>query len=347
MWVNVAIRRGRKKSGVNGWLILFFILVIFFFGRVFIVLKNSGEGGGFAYIQMLNFGLPLVKEQAYDPEDYIENELSVKKVVLDALGISNISSLGIINGEVRFFSQGNISGGGKPSISLNPFSIGESSVVRYESNSGPAYRADLKKTLNNAKPEVYIYHSHSTESYGEGGSFNENEKYNVVGMGEILTRELEQNYGIAVIHDKTDYNAGDYNNAYKRSYDGAKKYIDKYGDFKLVIDLHRDGNSNENAVKMTLNGKPAARIIFVTAKNSKNYEGNNNATQALKDVSEKNFPNFSRGVVAYPSAKAGPNQGLSKNSILIELGSEVNTVEEAQNSIPYIARLIAEYINKK
>lgn len=347
MLLKTTLRKQNRKPKINIGFIIFFSIVLIFFFRVFMVLKNSTERGGLVYIQMLNFGLPVVEEQVYESGDYVENELNVKKVVLDALGLSNINGLGIINSEIAFFNQGNTGSGKRSSLIFNPFSVGESSIIRYESSSGPAYNPSLKKTLNNAKPEVYIYHSHNSEAYGEGGAFNPNEKYNVVGMGELLTKQLEEDYGISVIHDKTDYIGGDYNTAYKRSYDGAKSYVDKYGDFKLVIDLHRDGNSNQSAVKMMLNGEPAARMMLVTARNSNNFEGNNKVAQFMKGFADENFPNLSRGIMEYPSAKAGPNQGLSKNSVLIELGSEVNTVEEVQNSIPYIARLVAEYVNKK
>ena len=69
---------------------------------------------------------------------------------------------------------------------------------------------------------------------------------NVTSVGDVIEEELEKNYGIAVIHDKTVNDKGDYYGAYKKSGATLDKYLKEYGDFKLIIDLHRDSVKDSN-----------------------------------------------------------------------------------------------------
>ena len=94
---------------------------------------------------------------------------------------------------------------------------------------------------------MLIYHSHTTEAYLASdkdttkNTFNADETKNVVAVGDVIAEELENKYGISVIHDKTVNNVPDYNSSYKNSGVILDKYLKKYGDFDLIIDLHRDG----------------------------------------------------------------------------------------------------------
>ena len=123
----------------------------------------------------------------------------------------------------------------------------------------------MKKTLNNAKPEVLIYHSHTSEAYRTSDkdtsktSSSSDQTKNVCAVGDVIAEELEKNYGIAVIHDKTVHDKGDYNGAYKKSGVTLDKYLKEYGNFKLIIDLHRD-SVDKNAVTTKINGENVAQI---------------------------------------------------------------------------------------
>ena len=66
-------KKGIKKPGIGpkiniGIVVLLACITLFAF-RVYKVLISSNERGGYAYVQMLNFGLPLFEEQAYDESD--------------------------------------------------------------------------------------------------------------------------------------------------------------------------------------------------------------------------------------------------------------------------------------
>lgn len=351
MYQNV-VRRKRTQPKINIIVAIMLVLIGIFTFRVISILRSNTERGGLAYVELLNFGMPVVKAQVYDEGAYAENNLSIKTVLIDALGLNNMDNFSIINTEVSFFKQGFPSSelsvfGTNDVLSIDSFNIDDSTVLKAESNSNVENEA-LKKALDTTKPEVLIYHTHTTENYAEAGGDTLDENYSVVGVGDVIEKDLEDNYGISVIHDKTNHSVS-YNDSYKRSNETVCKYLKEYGNFKIIIDLHRDSVENKAAVTGNVNGENVAKLMFVTTRNSGRYAANQALADEMRDKAKEIFPGILRGVGEY-TYNRGMNQfnlGLSDNSLLIECGANVNTSEEAQNSGRCIARLIAEHINGK
>ncbi|MBD7909803.1 stage II sporulation protein P [Clostridium sp. Sa3CVN1] len=322
--------------------------------RVIKVLSSNKERGGFAYVQLLNFGMPVVENQIYNEGAYAENSLSIKRVCLEALGLKNISSFAIINNEVSFYKQGFQANSKIASVDISPFKINDSSIAKQDDTSSGnnvntknslAYDPKLKKNIDHSKPEVLIYHTHTTENYAEAGGDTLDENYSVVGVGSEISRILEEDYGVSVIHDKTNHSVS-YNNSYDRSNETVSRYLKKYGDFKMIIDLHRDSLDNKGAVTANINGENVARLMFVTAKNSTRYGKNNALAEEFLNKANALFPGLIRQIYSYNHGINAFNESLSDSSILIECGANVNTSAEAKGSAKYIARLIAEHINR-
>lgn len=327
------------KKNINFIMIIFIIVIGIFSFRVINILSSNRERGGYAYVQLLNFGIPYIEIEAYNNEDYVENNLSMKQVCLEAIGLNKINFLSIISGEVSLFNMEYTNSNNVASLNINPFQISDSAInnVKVVDNS-------LKKVIDQSKPEVLIYHTHTTEGYGEGSPDSDNENLNVVGVGNELAKELEENYGISVIHDKTNHSIS-YVGCYQRSNETVSNYLKKYGDFKMIIDLHRDAVDNKNAVTTTINGESVARVMMVNSKNSTRYNKNKETTEFLMNKMEELYPGLTRKIFTYNHGLLAFNQSLSDGSVLIECGSNSNTPKEAQNSAKYIARAIAEYIN--
>lgn len=353
----VSSRYKKRKFYISPGYILLIVISIIFCIRAIGVINSYRERGGFAYVQLLNFSMPLVETQIYNEDDYAENKLSINKVVSEALGLTNITTYGIVGSEVTFFNniKPNNVGGKLPFSLFTPYELKQDSIAKLtdeeiaELNSvSEAYDESLKKTLNTAIPEVLIYHTHTTEAYSEVGGWTEDENFSVVGVGNILADELQNGYGISVIHDKTNH-FKTYNGCYDRSADTVKKYLEQYGDFKLIIDLHRDGVENKDYVSVNLNGQNLARVMFVTAEVSERYESNSKVANELAGITNSLFPGLLRNVPVtvyeYPYGIGGFNLGLSDNMALLEVGADINTAQEAKLSAKYIARVIAEYIN--
>ena len=242
----------RSKLSIDLAVMLAFFIIFFF--RCIAVMNSYNERGGYAYVELLNYSMPIVKESVYDKTDYAENDLSIKNILMKAAGIDKLNSISIVAGELNIFSEADdmIYRGSKPvreivsntNSHINPYEIDDGSISKVteeEINSGEsdAYNEALKKTLNIASPEVLIYHTHAHEAFSEVGAAanfrSDNEELTVAAVGDVLASELENGYGIATIHDKTLHDT-EYIGCYLRSKETVQSYLDKYGDFKLIID---------------------------------------------------------------------------------------------------------------
>ncbi|MDV4150091.1 stage II sporulation protein P [Clostridium sp. AL.422] len=356
------IKKGRKIGASNnfsvGYLIIIALFVIFII-RAKNVINNYNDPGGYAYVQMLNFSMPVVKTQVYDEGAYVENNLSLKNVVLEAIGIRGINAYNIVGREIGLFS--NLFGDSAIASSikqLTPFSLKTESIARMTDEEiaelnkvSAAYDPSLKKTLDNSKIEVLIFHTHTTENYSERENLTTDTDFSIVGVGEVLAKELEEGYGISVIHDKTNHSVS-YNDSYKRSNETLNKYMNEYGDFKLIIDLHRDGVDSAKATQLkdlytiNMNEQNLAKIMFVTGQNSERYAANKALVDELYNTANTLFPGIIRETYEYPIAATSINHSLSDNMVLLEVGANVNTAQEAKLSSKYIARIIAEHLNR-
>ena len=352
--------KGRKavNNEMNLVLTIMLILIVIFSYRVINILSSNKERGGFAYVQLLNFDMPVVETLIYDEGAYLENKLSIKRVCYEALGLTKINTAAIIGSESPFYKS--IGNGETASInnssSFNPFNLDENSISKVENTgdtgekttatTAAAYDPSLKKQLDSSKVEVLIYHTHTTENYAETPGDTTDERYNVVGVGDAIADELQNNYGISTIHDKTIHCIS-YNDSYKRSNETVSTYLNKYGDFKIIVDLHRDSVDDKSSVTANINGENLAKLMFVTTRNSKRFAKNEALAEEIFNKANQLFPGLTRKIYTYNRGMNAFNQSLSDGSILIECGANVNTSEEAQKSGRYIARLLAEHINRR
>ena len=111
-------------------------------------------------------------------------------------------------------------------------------------------------------------------------------------VGDVITEELEKKYGIAVIHDKTVHNVGDYNGSYKKSGVTLDKYLKEYGDFDLIIDLHRDGVPNRKNATTKINGEDVAKFMFVVTQKNPRYAKQKKLINSMIKISNKLFPDL-------------------------------------------------------
>lgn len=167
-----------------------------------------------------------------------------------------------------------------------------------------------------------------------------------MGVGDVLANELEENYGISVIHDKTN-NCISYNDSYTRSGEVVDKYLKQYGDFKMVIDLHRDSVEDKAATTTEVDGMSASKIMFVNAENSTRYPKNKELTEKVFNKTAELFPGLPIKILTYHRGKNAFNQSKSDGCLLFEIGSHTNTPDESKVTAECMARVIAEVLNKK
>jgi len=350
---------------------IFTLLIIFLLGLI--LPKNAkgyseGKYRNYFYVEVINNTLSLIKSSNTE-EKYANSENSVKFAALSFLGVDILNPISIITKEVACLNNNEVStdvnvNNGNNEVEnlktfiLNPFNLGEKQVSKVETTVEKAnvvanlYNPKLKKNLNNSRPEVLIYHSHTTEAYRasekdtSNTSFNIDETKNVCAVGDVIAGELEKNYGIAVIHDKTVHNVGDYNASYKKSGITLDKYLKEYGDFKLIIDLHRD---SVNEVTTKINGENVAKFMFVVTQKNPKYPKQKKLIDSMIGISNKLFPGLlaNKAIYTYDRGMGYFNQNKSDNAVLIEVGSNTNTIEDVKNTGKYLSRIIAEQINGK
>jgi stage II sporulation protein P len=360
----------KNLSALNRSLLILVVVVLMFLALPTFVLGagsiNAG-GGSTKLIEALYYSFPFMKVVNNSKSD-MPSDGDFKDKMLYLIGINVADPLSVIGKEIAYLNAEPGSfreeSAAKSDEVLQPYRLSDEEITLDNSddsaNDGNSndtsdlpnrlvsvYDPKLKKTINKSKPEVLIYHTHTSESYMpvESG-FSLDEKYSVCGVGDVLKNELENNYGISVIDDKT-VNDTNYLQSYTKSAMTVDKYLKKYKDFKLIIDMHRDASANKRANTTKMNGEDVAKIMFVTTTSSPRYKKNIAIVNKLMDISNKLFPGYCRGIYTYAHGVNSFNQNKSDNAVLIEVGVNINTSDEAKASAKYIARIIGEYINGK
>ena len=206
------------------------------------------------------------------------------------------------------------------------------------------------------EPQVLIVHTHTTECYMSyyAGYYNaddptrtEDPTQNVTAVGAALAQEL-QAAGIGVLHDTTLHDSPQYSGAYSRSEDTIKTYLAQYPSIRVVIDLHRDAMMYDDLTKVkptaTVDGQKAAQIMLVVGGTSTedlpnaHCEANLRFGLQLQHALETAYPTLTRPLYI---VDARYNQGLLAGSLLIEVGTDANTLSEALYSARLVGRQLA------
>ena len=219
--------------------------------------------------------------------------------------------------------------------------------------SNPLYTSNILTTSD--KPQILIYHTHGGETYSnspEGNYHSEDKPNSTLEIGAMLTQELASR-GRSIVHNTTYHDLPDFNSAYTRSLKTIQNMQAKYGSIDIVIDLHRDGRdfnkiSKEeihNQTTTTIDGKDVAKFLFVVGEKSQNSKRISELAEDITKFAETKYPGITKPVVRKDYARF--NQFTSDNHLLLEVGGNANSIEEAKASIPYIAEIIDEYFKKQ
>lgn len=219
-------------------------------------------------------------------------------------------------------------------------------------------KADL--AINDkSKPTVLIYHSHTTEAYemlDRGWYCNDfvtRSKHpgkSVVRVGLAIKQRLEA-AGFVVLHDTVIHDFS-YRGSYPHSRKSIEKYKKKYPTLKAIIDVHRDGMKTSENVKLKptakINGKKAAQVMIIAGcqdgrvKDFPDWEQNLVFATQLQHKAETLYPGIMRPIYFSPRKY---NMDTSHCGVLLEMGSDANTLEEAVYSGELIGNALASLMN--
>lgn len=195
-------------------------------------------------------------------------------------------------------------------------------------------------------PQILIYHTHASEVYE--GMNGQEDSASVVQVGEYLTTLLKEKYGYSVLHHTEVYDE-DRDYAYTEALPNIETLLKENPSIQLVIDLHRDEMAKERRLVTNIQGKECAQYMFFCGMSRLRKSGeieylsnpyrqdNLDLAFRMQLASNQYYPGIARRI--YLKAYRY-NMHLCDKSLLIELGAQNNTYEEACNSCEPLAHVI-------
>ena len=202
-------------------------------------------------------------------------------------------------------------------------------------------------------PRVLIMHTHTSEAYAESAdSRSTDPNMNVVAVGDAMAESIRA-AGIEVIHDTTQNDNPSYNQSYKKALALIESNLRAHPTIEVVLDVHRDYIKRDDGtmVKPTFaaaDGQKAAQIMFVVGTDAmglQHPDWRHNLSFAVKIQNELNQtqPGMCRSINLRTERF---NQHETKGSMIIEVGTGVNTLEEAKRAGRFAGEAIAKVLKE-
>lgn len=205
-------------------------------------------------------------------------------------------------------------------------------------------------------PKILIFHTHAREAYIGGET--------VVDVGEALKTVLEEKYHFEVMHITEEFYALDNTGGvdgteYEIMEPRIREVLEENPSIQVVIDLHRDGISDNVRLVTEINGKKTAKVMFVNGLClHRNAEGEIVHKQGLPNpylednlafsmqaetIGNEYYPGLLRKIYCKPYRYS---THMRPNSLVVEIGAQTNTGEEAINSVEPLADILAKVLQK-
>lgn len=196
-------------------------------------------------------------------------------------------------------------------------------------------------------PQILIYHTHSQEAFADSvpGDVNTG----IVGVGECLTKILTEQYGYRVLHHTGQYDVETRDNAYSRALPAVEQILAENPSIQVIIDLHRDEVAEETKLVTDIQGRPTARFMFFNGLSrtrktgdidylaNENQEANLSFSFQMQLKAAEYYPGLTRRIYLKGYRY---NMHLRPRTLLVELGAQNNTVEEAINACDPLAHIL-------
>jgi stage II sporulation protein P len=218
-------------------------------------------------------------------------------------------------------------------------------------NAGQLLSKDMTIDEDGDGPQILIYHTHSQEGYAD--STEGDASTSVVAVGEYLAQILTEKYGFRVLHHTGEYDVGDRDHAYSNAAPALEEILKEYPSIQVVIDLHRDSIGSDTHLVTEINGKSTAKIMFFNGLCRTAASGN--LTSLVNPYLEDNlafsfqmqlaaaeyYPDFTRKIYLKGYRY---NMHYCPKSLLVEVGAQNNTLEEAKNAMEPLADVLSKVL---
>jgi len=223
----------------------------------------------------------------------------------------------------------------------------------FENMKSPKEISVLHSTFG--KEVVYIYHTHSRESFLPylKNTVKPDEAYhsraNITLVGEMLGRALKRR-GVGTSINSTDIvqildsKDLDYNSSYDVSREQVQAARRENNEFEYFIDVHRD-SLRKDSTTVEMSGLNYANLLFVVGTGHEDFEKNLLFAEGLQSMLDTQYPGLSKGIIQKSGSQGNGvyNQDISPNSIIVEIGGVDNTVEELHRSTEVFADVLSNY----
>ncbi len=201
-------------------------------------------------------------------------------------------------------------------------------------------------TLQPDTAQILIMHTHGSEAFTPAGMDRyeesdyrrtEDTQYNVIRVGEELKLKLEE-YGLQVIHDQRIHDSPSYTGSYTRSGEAVEEVLKNNPGIDVVIDLHRDALDANGVIYKTMaeeDGVCASQLMLLVGSDASglshpDWQKNLALALYLQRAAYEKHPSLMRPVSLVQQRY---NQHLSPGSLILEVGSSGNTLQEALAAI--------------
>ena len=209
------------------------------------------------------------------------------------------------------------------------------------------------------RPRVLLYHTHTWEAYDMTADTQytptetwrtKDEQYNMIRIGKELESCLLE-MGFDVVHDQTAFEPPTLSSAYTRSLEMLEARIKAGETYDYILDIHRDAYSGEynGANFARQDEREIAYIMLLVGKGTgatnsgfderPDWPKNLDLAQRITDSMNAQVSGVAREV----KIKTGRfNQHVSTGALLVEVGNNRNTLEQALAACPVIAKALAQ-----
>jgi len=207
---------------------------------------------------------------------------------------------------------------------------------------------DLRLTPLGSEPRVLIFHTHLSEMYADSRNIQEG----VMAVGAQLAQVLEHRHGIPALHitERFDIVRGE---SYEVMEPRIRQILAENPSIEVVIDLHRDGVPEHRRLVTNIDGRPTAQIMFVNGLSQRYRDG------VLSEITSLPNPHLGTNLAFSFRAQLAANTlypGIARKiylnafryslhmkpkSLLIEVGAQTNTLQEALNAVEPLSDILA------
>lgn len=224
-------------------------------------------------------------------------------------------------------------------------------LVTIDSVNGAAHKDYATvETPSRDNGKILIYHTHTNEAYLASeternvslASRSSSAELTVQAVGEAMQEGFAR-LGTDSDHDMTNNEAEGYSKAYLMSYASVDSMVAKNGEYSAYLDVHRDAYISGTIPTVTINGESVARIMLVIGGRSPRAEQNHAFAGKVMEELNKIHPQLCEKVLYVQSSRY--NILEADNCMIVEVGDNNVTVQEACRAAEYVAEAVSRVLN--